>query len=253
MDLADMLTLPVPTPEAIAALAPTGTLRAAINLSNFLLVSRTAEDGTPVGVSPDMAIALADQLGVGVDLLTFSNPGEVADAVTEGGWDIGNIGAEPARAVHIAFSPAYAEIECTYLLPPGSALKSFADVDRPGIRISVKARAAYALWLERNLEHAALVLSPSLDESFDAFVQQGLDALAGLRPKLATDAEKLPGATLLPGGFSSVQQAIGTPNDRDPAGASYLAAFVEAAKSAGLVAELIAKHEAHGLSVAPAA
>ncbi len=248
-----MATLPNPSPAAITALAPTGKLRAAINLSNYLLVSHTTENGTPVGVSPDMAIALADQLGVDVELLTYANPGDVADAATKGSWDIGNIGAEPARAVHIAFSPAYAEIECTYLLPPGSAKASFGDFDQPGVRISVKARAAYALWLERNLQHAELVLSPSLDESFDAFVERGLDALAGLRPKLVADAAKLPGAIVLPGGFSSVQQAVGTPNDRDPAGASYLAEFVEAAKSSGLVAELIAKHGADGLSVAPPA
>jgi len=247
------MSFPTPDVAAVTALAPAGTLRAAINLSNFLLVSSVEADGTPVGVSPDMAKALADALGVGIEYQTYPNPGDVADAARDGAWDIGNIGAEPARAEFIDFTEAYAEIESTYLLPAGSSLTSFDDVDQPGVRISVKARAAYALWLERNLEHATLVESESLDSSFDVFIDQGLDALAGLRPRLTADAERLPGSAVLPGKFSSVQQAMGTPKDRDPAGAAYLHRFVEAAKASGFVADAIERHGAAGLSVGPLA
>lgn len=244
------MSLPTPTTAAIEALAPTGTLRAAINLSNFLLVSSTADDGTPIGVSPDMAAALAQQLGVEVEFQTYENPGDVADAVVAGVWDIGNIGAEPARAVNINFTAAYAEIESTYLVPPGSSISTFSDVDQPGMRISVKERAAYALWLERNLQHAELVQSETLDTSFDIFVDRRLDALAGLRPRLMADVERLPGARVLDGRFSVVQQAIGTPRDRDAAGVDFLSDFVEWAKSSGLVARSIAAHATSGLSVA---
>jgi polar amino acid transport system substrate-binding protein len=245
------MSYPTPTLNAIEALAPSGTLRAAINLSNFLLVSSTVSHGTPVGVSPDMARAVADQLGVGLELLTYKNPGDVADAAARGEWDIGNIGAEPARAEYIDFSPAYAEIESTYLVPAGSSINTFADVDQPGIRISVKERAAYALWLERNLKHAELVQTESLDSSFETFIEQRLDALAGLRPRLMADVAKLSGARVLDGQFSAVQQAMGTPRHRDPAGFQYLTAFVEEAKASGLVGQLITKHGADGLSVAP--
>ena len=247
------MSLPTPSSDAVRALAPTGTLRAAINLSNFLLVSNTDEDGVPHGVSPGMAIALADRLGVELELITFANPGDVADAVVDGVWDIGNIGAEPVRAEHIDFTAAYAEIESTYLVRGDSPIQTFADADQPGVRISVKARAAYALWLERNLAEATLVEAPSLDASFDAFVADELDALAGLRPRLVADAARLPGARVLPGKFSAVQQAIGTPKGRDAAGFGYLRDFVEAAKREGLVASLIATHGADGLSVAPPA
>lgn len=241
---------PAPSAEAVEAIAPRGVLRAAINLSNFLLVSDIDSAGKPNGVSPDMAATLADQLGVNIEFLTYDNPGEVADAANTGEWDIGNIGAEPARARHINFTAAYAEIDSTYLVPAGSPITTVAEVDRPGTRISVKARAAYALWLERNLNHAQLVPTESLDSSFETFVDQGLDALAGLRPRLAKDVEKLPGARVLDGRFSAVQQAIGTPHDRNPAGIEYLAEFVEATKTNGYVRELIARHQADGLSVA---
>jgi polar amino acid transport system substrate-binding protein len=239
-----------PTPEAVAALAPSGILRAGINLSNFLLVSCVEDDGTPVGVSPDMAAELAVALDVEVEFITFANPGDVADAAAIGAWDVGNIGADPARAEFINFTVAYAEIESTYLVPPGSPIKTMADADQPGHQISVKDRAAYCLWLERNLQHAELVKTESLDSSFETFVAQDLDALAGLRPRLSSDAARLPGSVVLDGGYFSVQQAMGTPKDRDPAGLDFLSAFVEHAKASGRVAELITSHNADGLTVA---
>ena len=247
---------PEPSPAAVAALAPTGTLRAAINLSNFLLVSGKGPSidggpGNPEGVSPDMAMALAHRLGVGIELLRYKTPASVADDGPTGKWDIGNIGAEAQRAVHIDFTAAYAEIEATYLVPADSPIRSIDEVDRPGVRIASAARAAYDLWLERNLQHAELVQATGLDGSFQLFVDEGLDALAGLRARLITDVERLPGARILDGRFSAVQQAIGTPKDRDPAGFEYLKTFVEAAKAADFVTARIAHHGADGLSQAP--
>ncbi len=137
-------------------------------------------------------------------------------------------------------------------MPAGSPLKTIADVDAAGVRIAVTGRAAYGLWLERNIKHATLVRSDSLDAAYEQFVREKLDALAGLRPRLLTDVEKLPGARILEGNFSTVQQAIGT-GKKNKAGAAYLRGFVEEAKSSGLVARLIAKHKVRGLNVAPAA
>src|SRR6185312_17543484 len=110
-----------------------------------------------------MAHAIADRLGVPVRYVPFPKPGDLADQVGLDVWDIGLIGAEPARAETIAFTAAYTEIEATYLVPPGSPLTAIADVDRPGVRIAVTARSAYGLWLERNIRHATLVQSGSLD------------------------------------------------------------------------------------------
>jgi polar amino acid transport system substrate-binding protein len=228
-------------------------LRAAINLSNFLLVTGRNDDGVPTGVSPDMASELARHLGVDVELRSYTSPGELADDAAADAWDIGNIGAEPARAEAIAFTAAYCEIECTYLVPAGSPITSVDQVDQPGVRIASAPRAAYDLWLERNLQHAELVRSTGLAGSFQMFVDDGLDALAGLRPGLIGNAAQLPGSRLLDGGFSSVQQAMGTPRGRDAAGIEYLEAFVEEMKASGFVAERIAAHRVVGLDVAPPA
>lgn len=236
--------------DVIAELAPTGVLRAGINMSNFLLVTGKAANGDPDGVSPDMARELARRLGVPVKLIPFKSPGELADEAGNNVWDIGNIGAEPARAETIAFTAAYAEIASTYLVPAGSPIKSIAEVDRPGVRIAVTGRSAYGLWLDRNIKHAELVRSDTLDSAVEQFVNDKLDVLAGLKPRLLTDVEKLPGARILDGQFSAVQQAIGTPKKNTKA-APYLRAYVEEAKASGFVASLIEKHKVRGLSVAP--
>jgi polar amino acid transport system substrate-binding protein len=240
------------SPDVISDLAPTGVLRAGINLSNFLLVTKVNSTGDPEGVAADLAREVAMRLGVSVKYVTFKSPGELADAVDKDIWDIGLIGAEPQRAETIAFTPAYAEIEATYLVPSGSPLKTIADVDATGVRIAVTARSAYGLWLDRNIKHAELKRSETIDSAYEQFVTAKLSALAGLRPRLLSDLEKLPGARILDGRFMSVQQAIGT-SRKNPAGAAFLRDFVEEAKSSGLVARLIERYGVRGLSVAPLA
>jgi polar amino acid transport system substrate-binding protein len=239
-----------PTPAVVAELAPNGVLRAGINLSNFLLVTGRAANGDPRGISPDMAGEIAARLEVPLELIAYESPGKLADAVAH--WDVGLIGAEPARAEQIAFTPAYLEIEATYLVPAGSNIRSLEEVDRKGVRIAVAARSAYDLYLSRSLEHAELVRANGLDASCELFVREKLDALAGLRPRLVKDVEKLPGARVLEGRFTAVQQAVGTPKAR-AASAAFLAAFVEEAKASGLVARLIERHGVKGVNVAPAA
>ena len=234
-------------------LAPTGVLRAGINMSNFLLVTGRTGSGDPDGVSPDMARALAERLGVPVKMVPFPTPGELADAAEDDVWDIGLIGAEPQRAEKIAFTLAYTEIEATYLVPPGSPIQSVEEVDRAGIRIAVSARSAYDLWLTRNIQNAELVRAQGLGGAFQLFVDEGLDALAGLRPALIGDVEKLPGARILDGRFSAVQQAIGVPRSRPGSAAAFVAEFVEEAKTSGLVASLIARHGVEGRLMVAAA
>ena len=231
-------------------LAPGGVLRAGLNLSNFLLVSGTTEAGEHAGVAPDMAAEIARRLGVPVQYVPYKTPGELADAAETGAWDIGLIGAEPQRAEKIAFTPAYVEIEATYLVPAGSPIQSLADVDRPGVRISVTGRSAYGLWLDRHIRHATLVKTGTLDSAYEQFVRDKLEVLAGLKPRLLSDVEALPGARILDGRFTAVQQAIGT-GRKNVAAAAFLRDFVEEAKASGFVQDLIDKHKVRGLSVAP--
>jgi len=232
-------------------LTPTGKLRVGVNLGNFLLVQRNP-DGTIRGIVPDLAQELAKRLGVAAELRQYEKVGEVADGAKKGEWDVAFIGAEPQRAAEIDFTAPYVEIEATYLVPAGSKIGSIAEVDRKGVRIAVAGRSAYHLWLERNIKQAELVVGDSIDHSEQRFLAEKLEVLAGLRPRLLQDLDKMPGARILDGRFTAVQQAIGTPKGR-PAGAEYLRKFAEDVKASGLVAELIARHRIQGLTVAAAA
>jgi polar amino acid transport system substrate-binding protein len=172
--------------------------------------------------------------------------------VKTGAWDVAFLGAEPQRVNEIAFTAAYLEIPATYLVPADSPIRSLADVDKPGVRIAVSDKSAYELWLSRNIKHATLMRTQNIDASFDLFVNERLEVLSGLRPRLLTDVGKLPGARILDGQFTAVQQAIGTPKAREK-GAAFLKAFVEDAKASGLVAQAIARNKVQGVTVAPPA
>ena len=238
--------------EAIVAeIAPSGVLRAAINTGNTLLFTGTDKAGDPEGVAPDLAREIASSLGRPIRFVLFPRPAALADAATDDVWDIGLIGAEPARAEKIAFTGAYAEIEAGYLVPAGSPLRHIRDVDQPGVRISVAAGSAYGLWLERNLKRATLVRSDSPGDAEAVFAAKGLEALAGLRQGLQASLDRLNGARILPGRFMAVQQAVGTQKEKR-AGAAFLRSFVEEAKASGLIARLIDRHGMSGrLTVAP--
>ena len=233
-------------------LAPTGKLRVGLNMSNFLLTGKDPGTGAPHGIAVDLGRELGKRLGVPVEFLPYPNPGALADAAKTGVWDVGFLGAEPQRANEIDFTAAYVEIEATYLVPAGSPLKSIPEVDRKGVRIAISGKSAYDLFLTRNLKNAELIREEGADNAFKRFVQDKLEALAGLKPRLVTDHENLPGSRILDGRFQAVQQAAGAPKGR-PAGAKYLHEFIEDIKATGLVAQAIEKNNVRGLTVAPAA
>jgi polar amino acid transport system substrate-binding protein len=237
------------TPAARAELSPTGKLRVAVNLSNFLLVTKDPATGNMNGVVPDLAREIGKRLGVPVEFFGYASPGQVADAARTGVWDVAFLGAEPARATEIDFSAAYLEIEASYLVPPGSPIKTIEDVDREGVRISLYGRSAYDLYLTRTIKHAQLLRVDGIEASWLQFLDKKLDALAGLMPRLVVDVENMPGSRILPGRFTAVQQAIGAPKGRSEA-AKYLCAFAEEAKATGLVAAAIERHAVRGVSVA---
>ncbi len=237
------------SPAARTQFTPTGKLRAALNLSNFLLVSKDAPDGARRGIVPDLARELGRRLLAEVEFIGYESPGKVADAAASGAWDVAFLGAEPARASEIDFTDAYLEIEATYLVPPGSPIKSVEELDRAGVRISVSGRSAYDLYLTRTLKNAELVRVDGIEASWQQFLGGKFDALAGLRPRLVTDAEKMPGARVLDGRFTAIQQAMGTPKGR-PEAAKYLAAFAQEAKSSGMVAAAIERNGIRGVTVA---
>jgi polar amino acid transport system substrate-binding protein len=236
--------------EARKELAPSGKLRVGLNYGNFLLVLKDGPDGAPRGIAPDLGRELGRRLGVPVEFVKFAQAGQLADAVRGGSCDVGFLGAEPQRAAEIAFTKAYLEIPVTFLVPAGSPIRRIAEVDREAVRVAVSARSAYDLYLSRTLKHAKLVRAEGIDGSYELFIRERLDVLAGLKPRLVSEAEKLPGSRVLEGQVTGVQQAVGVSRDRENA-AQFTREFVDEIKRSGLVAKIIEKYGVKGVTVAP--
>jgi polar amino acid transport system substrate-binding protein len=233
-------------------LAPTGTLRAAINFGNPILATKDPSTGEPRGVSVDLSRELARRLGVPVQFVTYDAAGKVVEGLKSGAWDVAYVAIDPARAVDISYTAAYVVIEGAYLVTQNSPIRNNEEVDRQGVRVVVGAGSAYDLFLSRNLKQATIVRAPTSPAVTDMFVAQKLDVAAGVKQQLEADARRIPGLRLLEGRFMVINQAMGTPKGRE-AGAKYLREFVEEMKASGFVAQALERHRIEGASVAPRA
>jgi polar amino acid transport system substrate-binding protein len=238
-------------------LAPTGKLRAAINLGNGVLAQKDEATGQPKGITPDLARELARRLGVPVEFITYDAAGKVFDAAGKGEWDIGFVAIEPVRAAVIEFTAPYVIIEGTYMVHKDSPLKVIADVDRPGVRIAVGPKSAYDLYLTRTVKNATIVRAATGGGSamIEMFIKDKLEVAAGVKQPLLAYAKDHPDMRVMDGHFQEIQQAMGIPKKSgvdQAAGAAYLRAFVEEMKASGFVAEAL-RRSGQTATVAPPA
>jgi len=231
-------------------LAPTGTLRAAINFGNPVLAQREPVSGEPRGVSVDLARELSWRLNVPVEFIPYEAAGKVTAAATSGAWDVAFVAIDPARATEIDFTAPYVIIEGTYLVPASSPLRTIEEVDREGVRVAVSNRSAYDLYLGRTLKRAQLVRAPSPPASMEMFVRDRLEAAAGVKQPLVEFAKNDPGYRVIPGRFMVIEQAMGTPRGREN-GARYLREFIEDVKASGFVARALERSGQRDAVVAP--
>jgi polar amino acid transport system substrate-binding protein len=236
-------------PPAIAEdLAPTGRLRASINLGNPVLAHGTP--GEPAGVTVDIARELGARLGVPVELICFDAARKSFEAMTAGLADICFLAIDPAREAEVAFTAPYVVIEGVYAVPRESGIRTPADVDRAGVRVGVKHGSAYDLFLTRTLEHATVVRG---DEGADVFRDQQLEAGAGIRQPMTAFVAGNPAYRLLEGRFMEIRQALGTTRARSPATVAFLRDLVEELKAGGFVADALRRAGQLGASLAPPA
>ncbi len=242
-------SMPAPDATVRSELAPSGKLRAAINLGNPILASKDATSGEARGVSVDLARELGRRLGVPVDLVTYTAAGKVVDGAKANEWDIAFVAIDPKRGAEMAQTMPYVVIEGAYLVPQASPIRTNADVDRQGNRVVVGTGSAYDLYLTREIKAAQLVRAPTSPLVVDTMQKQGYEVAAGVRQQLESDAKRIPGLRMLDGRFMVINQAMAMPKGR-PAGERYLGAFVEEMKASGFVAQALARHRIEGAAVA---
>ena len=238
-------------PALVASFAPTGVLRASINLGNPVLAGRDAANAEPAGVSVDLARAFAQRLGVGIELKVFEKAAASVQAVRGEEADIGFFAIDPARSEGLQFTAPYVLIEGSYLVPAASALKGNDEVDRQGVRVAVGSGSAYDLFLTRELKHAQIVRVAGAKGVIAALHAGEVQVAAGIRQVL--EAQASADWRMLPGRFMVIQQAMGTPASRGTQAGAVLSDFVEEMKASGFVAQALARHKVQGASVAPAA
>ncbi len=248
----------IPQRHVAQQLAPSGTLRAAINLGNSVLAQRDATTGDLRGVSLDLAREVGRQLDVPVQFVPYDAAGKVFEALQAKAWDMAFLAIDPTRATEIAFTAPYVIIEGSYMVMKSSPLQAIADVDRDGVRIAVGNGSAYELFLSRTLQHAQLVRFATGNEAIAAFLRDGLDAVAGVKSPLQKFAQDRSDLRVLDGRFMAIEQAVGMPKGRGNPDAAdlalqYLRAFIEDAKASGLVAAGLARSGQHDAQVAPPA
>lgn len=231
------------------AIAPTGHLRVAINYGNPV-IAQQGEDGTPQGVSADLAYAFAKRLDLPIRFVPFNAAGKVVAALDEEAWDLAFLARDPLRAEKIKFSSPYVIIEGTYLVPNASVFTQVDELDRDGVRIAVGEGAAYDLFLTRSLTQAELVRAPTSSGAVDLFVERGLNAAAGVRQPLERYAESHLDYRVLPGHFTVIEQAMAMPRGRESV-AAYMDDFIAEMKRSGFVAKALANSQQTDAKVAP--
>ncbi|MDC6292112.1 ABC transporter substrate-binding protein [Ralstonia pseudosolanacearum] len=239
-------------PTLLADLAPTGALRASINLGNPILAGLDAQR-QPAGVCVDLANALAQRLGVALELVVVDAAGKSVDVVSQEQADVGFFAIDPRRAASIRFTEPYVLIEGWYLVRADSPIRGNAEVDRAGNRVVVGQGSAYDLFLTRELRHAEIVRAPTSPAVVQTFLDTQCEVAAGVRQQLEADAAHRPGLRLLDERFMVIRQAMGVPAGRGPRAAQYVARFVEEMKASGFVERALQRHGVTGVSIAPAA
>ena len=236
-------------PASIAEdLAPTGTLRAAINLGNPVLAQGTPT--APTGVTVDIARELGSGLGLPVELVCFDAARKSFEAMAARRADICFLAIEPAREAEVAFTAPYVVIEGVFVVPRDSIISTRAEVDREGVRIGVNEGSAYDLFLSRTLQHARVV---PVEEGVDVFRDLGLEVVAGIKQPMTEFVRSHPEFRLIEGRFMEIQQALGTTRTRGPETIQLLRAFIEELKASGFVADALRRANQPDATVAPPA
>lgn len=221
-------------------LAPDGTLRTALNFGNPVLAKRHGGTNEPYGVSVELARELARRLGLDLEFVSYDAAGHVFADVDNDVWDLAFMAIDPKRSERVSFTQPYVLIEGTYMVRSDSSLQDVDDVDQDGIRVAVGKGAAYDLFLSRHLGKAELMRAPTSATAIDLFVEQGLDAVAGVRQPLTAYASAHPGFRVMARRFTAIEQAMAVPRKSEPVRAA-LDRYIRELKDSGFVADALAR------------
>jgi polar amino acid transport system substrate-binding protein len=239
-----------PTPAQKSELAPTGTLRVAVFTGNPVLGSRDKETGEVSGTTAVMGRELAKAVGVPVKITGYGAIAKMVEDAKTGEWDVAVVAFDPARRNIVEFAPPHIVVDLTYLVAPGSTIRSVPEADKPGVSIAAAKGAATTLFLERTLKSAKVVQADNEPAAFGLIKDGRAQVYAQNRYMLLGLADGLPGARVLEDRFAAAEMCLVVPKGRTAA-LAYVSEFVEASKKSGTVQRAIDEAKLRGVSVAP--
>ncbi|WP_108660969.1 transporter substrate-binding domain-containing protein [Acuticoccus kandeliae] len=220
--------------------APKGVMRVALNHGNRVLVRREA-DGTPAGISVDLARALARHLGLDLAFVDYERAVDVSASAGEDAWDVCFLAVDPERARTIRFTAPYVRIEGCYLAGPRATAADAPGLVRSGAKVGTVTGSAYTLTLLRKPGAENLVMHEEYSDALAALDTGAVDAIAGIRQAMEDEAEHRPGSRVLMPPFMEIRQAMAMPEGR-PVASEVLAAWLADAARSGLVADILERH-----------
>jgi polar amino acid transport system substrate-binding protein len=239
-----------PSAEQRNSLAPTGTLRAGILLTTSLQVTKDTPSGELKGVSVDLGKELARRLRVPFTPVGYTSITALIEGARLGQWDVAYFVVDPSREKDVDYAAPHMEAEVGYLVRPGSGIKTLADVDAPGIRVTVASKGGPDLFLSSNLKRAELVRGDGVPAAVEMLKSGKADAFAANKATLFVESELIPGSRVLDGRISVVQYGMATAKGRGP-GNAYVRKFLEEAKATGFIKSSIERAGLRGVVAAP--
>jgi polar amino acid transport system substrate-binding protein len=239
---------------AMSELAPTGKLRVAIAVgpaASALWTVRDPATGKPKGVPVELGTAMAQKLGVPVELVEYSSSGAIVEARDKGAWDVTFVPVDDDRKQVIDFGAPYHLLQSTYLIAPGSTIQKLAEANRAGVRIAIVDGTATGRASVAASPNATTVKVKNPDEAVALMKAGKLDAIALSRESVGGLVDALPDSRVLEEAFLNSTTAVAVPQNK-PAAHAFVTEFIEEAKASGLVRRALDAMGLKASQVAPA-
>lgn len=231
----------------VADLVKAGKIRVGLFVPQFRKDPKTGEF---LGVWAESARALAARIGVALSLVEHPTPPLAIGCLKSGACDLLFLPLDDRAAGVGDFSPPIFQFDYTLLVPPGSAIRTVADADQPGVRIAAVRNHASTNELRQRLKHAELVYAETPDPTFELLSAGHAVAMASARNTLLTYSSRLPDSRVLDDRYGANINRMVVPKGMSDR-LAYVSEFVEEAKKSGLVQQAIDRAGPRGITVAP--
>jgi len=243
-----------PDAAVLHDLAPSGVMRVAYNYNNRNNAARNPITGALTGPGIDMSCKLATGTHAQFVAVPYAGVPPLLAGLANGDWDAAFAFDQTLEPPGVTAAVPHIAVDNTYLVRGDAPFQRVADVDAPGVRISVAEGSSPDIFLSRTLKYATLVRTPTTPQALDLLRTGQVDAFAGGRGPQVIAFIACCGGRLLPDNFLIANLAIVVPDTtrgHSGAGLQYIDEFVDWAKTSGLVQVAIDRAKQGGSDVTP--